>query len=123
MFKTLFRMGYPFSYSLEDIGPYYLAYHQLMAHWREIGAAVIDVDYEALVDDLTGTAQALLHGCGLPWETACTDFSRNATPTATASAAQVRRPIYRSSLERWRAHATDLAPLAAFLESHGVDCA
>jgi hypothetical protein len=123
MYKTLFRMGYPFSYSLEDLGRYYLAYHRLMQHWRDcMPDAFLDIDYETLVEQQEETTRSMLAHCGLAWESACLDFHQNAAPSATASAAQVRRPVYRSSVQRWRAYAAELAPLAEFLTAHGVDC-
>jgi len=123
MYKTLFNMGYPFSYSLVDIGHYYLAYHSLMQHWREhMPGSFLDVDYEALVDQQESTTRAMLAHCGLPWEDACLEFHKNAAPAASASASQVRQPVYRRSVQRWRDYADDLAPLAAFLTDHGIDC-
>jgi hypothetical protein len=123
MYKTLFRMGYPFTYSLEDLGHYYLAYHRLMQHWREvIPDSFIDVDYETLVDQQEITSRAMVEYCGLAWENACLNFHENTAPAATASAAQVRRPVYRSSLQRWRQYAEQLVPLATFLSDHGIDC-
>jgi tetratricopeptide (TPR) repeat protein len=123
MWKTLFRMGYPFSYSLEDLGHYLLAYQRLMAHWREhIGASFVEIDYETLVHDQAGQTAQLLGAVGLPWEDACLHFQHNPAPSATASATQVREPLHSRSAGRWRVHAKRLAPLADFLQSHGVDC-
>lgn len=123
MYKTLFRMGYPYSYSLDDLGHYYLAYHRLMAHWRTlIPGSFLDLDYEQLVNDQPAQTERLLMYCGLRWEDACLNFHENAAPSATASAAQVRRPLYRSSVARWRDHAESLAPLGDFLSRHGIDC-
>lgn len=123
MYKTLFRMGYPFSYSLEDLGRYYLAYHGLMQHWRTVmPGSFLDIDYESLVHSQQETSRRLVAHCRLPWEDGCLDFHRNPAPSATASAAQVRRPVYRSSVQRWRAYAKQLAPLAQFLTAHGIDC-
>lgn len=123
MYKTLFRMGYPFSYSLEDLGRYYVAYHALMAHWRAVmPGAFLDIDYEELVDSQEATSRRMIDFCGLDWEDACLDFHRNASPSATASAAQVRRPVYRSSVQRWRAYSKQLSPLAEYLTAHGIDC-
>jgi tetratricopeptide (TPR) repeat protein len=124
MYKTLFRMGYPYSYSLEDIGHYYVAYRRLMAHWRAVVPdSFIDLDYEALVDQQEPVSRRLLDYCGLEWEDACLAFHGNASPSATASAVQVRRPLYRSSIDRWRSYERQLEPLARFLESNGIDCA
>jgi hypothetical protein len=123
MYKTLFRMGYPYSYSLQDLGHYYLAYHRLMAHWRAtIPGRCLDVDYETLVAQQEAVSRSMLAHGGLEWEAACLDFHENATPSATASAVQVRRPVYSSSVARWRRYEQQLRPLAAFLESHGIDC-
>ena len=123
MYKTLFRMGYPYSYSLEDLGHYYLAYHRLMRHWRAcLPDAIHEVDYEALVGAQEANSRALLAYCGLAWEPACLEFHRNPAPSATASAAQVRQPLHGRSVQRWRNYAEQLAPLADFLTTHGVDC-
>ena len=112
MYKTLFRMAYPFSYDLEDLGRYYLAYAALMQHWREVcGERLIEIDYEDLVTDQTAATRRLLESCGLPWEDSCLEFHRNQSPSLTASAAQVRRPMYTSSLGFWRHYETQLKPL------------
>jgi tetratricopeptide (TPR) repeat protein len=121
MYKTLFRMGYPFSYDLGDLGAYYRAYHALMAHWhRTYPGRILDVDYEALVSAPETEARRLVAHCGLSWESACLDFHTNAAPAATASAAQVREPIYRSSVGAWQRHAAAFAPLEAELRAAGV---
>jgi hypothetical protein len=123
MYKTLFRMGYPYSYNLEDLGHYYLAYHRLMAHWRErVPESFIDVSYDELVADQRGHTERLLSWAGLGWDDACLEFHRNPAPSSTASATQVREPIHQRSSGRWRAHGRALAGLAEFLEGHGVDC-
>ena len=122
MYKTLFRMGYPFSYSLEDLGHYYIAYHQLMEHWRAvIPGGFLDLDYEALVMDQEGMSRSLLAHCGLGWEEACLAFHRNSAPSATASAVQMRQPVYSTSVGKWRHYARQLEPLRARLEAAGID--
>lgn len=121
MYKTLFRMGYPFSYDLEDLGRYYIAYHRLMNYWRALlPGKFLDLDYESLVDDQEGATRKLLGHCGLPWQDACLSFHESAAPTATASAAQVRRPIYRESRDLWRHYTKDLAPLAHLLAQNSI---
>ncbi len=122
IYKTLFRMAYPFSYSLEDLGQYYLAYSRLMAHWRATDpTGMLEVEYEDLVLNQEAVTRRLVDYCGLPWQDACLAFERNAQPTLTASAAQVRQPMYRSSLERSRVYAAELEPLARLLREGGVD--
>jgi tetratricopeptide (TPR) repeat protein len=121
IYKQLFRDAYPFSYSLEDLGRYYVAYHQLMAHWREVMPGVIyDLPYEQVVADTEGEARKLLEHCDLQWQAQCLRFYENQQASTTASAAQVRRPIYSSSLERWRSYRDELAPLAAILNTAGI---
>lgn len=122
MLKTLFRMGYPFSYAQDDIARYQVAYLELMDHWRKhLGARVLDVRYEDLVDDQERQTRRLLAHCDLEWDDACLTFNEAASPSATASAAQVRRPLYRDSLDQWRGVADRLAPLAVRLKAGGVD--
>lgn len=121
IYKTLFRAGYPFSYSLQEVGRYYIAYHRLMAHWRSlIPQAFLDVDYEALVADPAGQARRIFDYLGLAWEDACLAFHRRGGAAATASAAQVRQPIYSTSAGLWRRYARQLAPLAERLREQGI---
>lgn len=123
MYKTLFRLGYPFSYSLQDVGRYYIAYHRLMDHWRAcLPGRILDLDYERLVTDQEAETRRLLEFCSLEFEASCLDFHRHEGPAATASAAQVRRPIYSSSVGRWRCYERQLTPLAGKLREQGIDC-
>jgi len=122
MFRTLFRMGYPFSYDQSDLARYLIAYHRLMEHWRlTFPGQFLDVDYEALVDDQEAVTRRLLDFCGLPWEEACLSFHEDPRPSATASAAQVRQPLYRHARDQWRHYAGQLRPLAAALEQAGIE--
>jgi len=121
MYKTLFQQGYPFSYDLEEIGKYYLGYRRLMRHWHEtLPGCIHDLSYEALVADPQAETRRLLEFCGLDWQEACLSFERNPTPTSTASASQVRRPLYASAVDLWRNYAEQLATLRGQLESGGV---
>lgn len=122
MYKTLFRMGYPFTYSLQDVGRYYIAYHRLMAHWRElIPNAFLDVDYEKLVNNQEAETRRILQYLDLDWEDNCLEFHKHRGAAATASAAQVRQPIYRSSVGRWKSYQQQLAPFVGKLKEHGID--
>ncbi len=121
MYKTLFRMGYPFSYDLGDLGRYLVAYHGLMEHWRQhLPGGFLDIDYEALVQDQLPVSKRILDWCGLTWEAQCADFHLNAAPAATASAAQVREPIHNRSVGSWRRYEKELEPLARILRESGV---
>ena len=124
MYKTLFDEGYPFSYDLEEIGRYYLSYRKLMDHWHAtLPGAIHDLNYEQLVADPAGESRRLLEFCGLPWEDACLDFHRNPAPSTTASATQVRQPIYDSSVAQWRHYASHLEGLRAQLVAAGIAAA
>jgi tetratricopeptide (TPR) repeat protein len=113
-FTTRFKGdNLPFSYDLAELGRYYRAYVKLMAHWRKLlgSDGFLEVDYEALVDDVEGQARRILGHCGLPWNDACLAFYETKREVRTASAIQVRQPIYRSSVGRWRPSASVLKPL------------
>ena len=122
MYKTLFKDGYPFSYDLDEIAQYYIAYRKLMDHWSAVmPGAVYSLNYENLVADQIDETRKLLEFCGLDWEDACAEFHRNPSATTTASASQVRRPIYDSSVAQWRHYTAQLASLSTALESAGIE--
>jgi hypothetical protein len=122
IYKTLFRMGYPYSYDLGDLAAYHAAYDRLMAHWRAAAPGfVVDLQYEDLATAPEATARALFERLDLNWEPACLDFHRDTGPVATASAAQVREPVHRGSVDLWRRYEAGLAPFAAKLRALGVD--
>jgi tetratricopeptide (TPR) repeat protein len=121
MYKTLFKDGYPFSYDLNEIGRYYVGYRRLMAHWQATMPGVIhELSYESLIADQLGETRRLLQFCGLDWEEACAQFHENPAPSTTASAAQVRRPIYDTSVSQWKHYEQQLAGLRMQLEAAGV---
>jgi tetratricopeptide (TPR) repeat protein len=120
MYKTLFKNGYPFSYDLGEIGRYYIAYRRLMQHWEATMPGVMhEVRYEDLVADQLGETRKLLEHCGLEWEEACVAFYQNPAPSTTASASQVRRPIYNSSVSQWRRYEQQLSDLRDAVTSAG----
>lgn len=121
MYKTLFKDGYPFSYDLDDIGRYYVAYRRLMQHWDTVMPGVIHhIEYERLVADQPGETRRLLSFCELAWEDACLEFHANAAPTTTASATQIRRPIYDSSVAQWRHYEVQLCGLRDQFVAAGI---
>jgi tetratricopeptide (TPR) repeat protein len=119
-YTKLFAGQQPFAYDQTELGVFYRQYERLMAHWRELlpADAFIEVDYEAVVDDLEGEARRLIGFLGLAWDDACLNFHQNRRVVRTASVNQVRQPIYRSSKGRWHAHARYLGPL---IEALGVE--
>ncbi len=108
--------SHPYAYALEDLAGAYAGYERLMAHWRRcLPLAVLDIDYEALVDDLDAGARALVAFAGLPFDATCLDFHRNPRAVTTASQWQVRQPIYTTAKSRWTHYRSHLEPLAAAL--------
>jgi tetratricopeptide (TPR) repeat protein len=112
-YSKLFTGAQSYTYDLAELGRYYRAYRRLMAHWRAVLPADIflDVEYEALVDDHEAQARRIVAHCGLDWDPACLEFYRTSRPVHTASMVQVRQPIYRSSVGRWRPDPALLQPL------------
>ena len=102
-----------FAYDLAELGRYYRAYDALMAHWRGLLAPerFLELRYEDLVADLEPAARRLVSFCSLGWDDACLDFHRTRRPVRTASVNQVRQPIYRTSVARWKPYAAHLGPL------------
>jgi tetratricopeptide (TPR) repeat protein len=122
MYKMLFQDGYPFSYDLTELGRYYVAYRRLIDHWRQtLPGAIYDLAYEDLVVDHIGAARNVLEFCGLEWQDACAQFHLNAAATTTASASQVRRPIYAESVSQWRHYANELSVLRQVLRAGGIE--
>jgi Tfp pilus assembly protein PilF len=121
MYRTLFAAGYPFSYDLEDLGRYYAAYGQLMDHWRSaLGNSLCEIIYEDLVREPKRVGAAIASHCGLTWSDTAVDIQNNKSVSLTASAAQIRRPIYGSSSGRWRYYRRHLQPLIDTLRGRGV---
>lgn len=116
-FSKLFAGEQSQTYDLAELGRYYRQYHSVMAHWREVlpAGAFLDVQYEDVVADTEGQARRILDFCGLPWDPRVLDFHRTERSVKTASSAQVRRPIYNSSVARWRNYEKFLGPLLAEL--------
>ena len=109
------NVGY--AYELGELGRQYRLYRDLMAHWRRIlpPGGMLEVRYENLVENLEAEARRIVEFCRLPWDARCLDFHQTDRTVRTASVTQVRRPIYRTSLQRWRRYEKHLAPLIAAL--------
>jgi Flp pilus assembly protein TadD len=123
-FRNLFAIGsryYDYSYDLLDIAAYYARFDRLMAFWRKaLPGRILELSYEGLVEDQEGETRRLLAHCGLDWSDECLNFHAYSGAVSTPSAAQVRRPIYRDSVARWRKHAVALAPVRTWLEAQGI---
>jgi hypothetical protein len=117
-YTKLFADALNFTYDMTELGRYCRDYLKLMDYWRAVLPAshFLEVDYEAVVDDIEAEARRMLEFLELPWDPACLEFYRVERPVRTASVNQVRQPIYRSSSGRWRKHADALQPLLKTLE-------
>lgn len=111
-YKQFFAEGQSFSYGLEDLGRYYRCYLELMDHWdRVLPGRVLQLRYEDLVHDPEAQIRRLLGHCGLDFEAACLSFHETRRPVRTASAEQVRQPLYTSGVGYWRNFEPQLEPL------------
>ena len=114
---TSFADQIHFANRLDTLGRYYLDYHRLMQHWHDVlPIEILDLPYENMVSDTQGQVAKLLDHCGLPWEDACLDFHRTERGVRTPSRWQVRQPIYKGSVQRWRHYAEELEPLRRILD-------
>jgi len=104
--------GQSFSYDLEDLGRYYRCYLSLMDHWDKVlPGKVLHLQYEQLIREPEAQIRRLLSHCSLPFEPACLSFHETKRPVRTASAEQVRQPLYTSGVGYWRHFEAQLAPL------------
>jgi tetratricopeptide (TPR) repeat protein len=117
-FSTLFTLGHAYTYDLAELGRYYRGYQAMMEHWQKAlpAAAILDVQYEDVVVDFEAQVRRILEHCGLPWDDVCLAFYKTKRAVSTASAAQVRRPVYATSVGRWRAYQSALQPLLHALD-------
>jgi Flp pilus assembly protein TadD len=112
-----FAHGLSFAYDLANLGLVYRAHDRLMSHWRRVlPNPILEVGYEALVEDTEGVTREILAFCDLPWDARCLDFHRTRRSVRTASFWQVRQPIYRQAIGRWRDYRDYLGELFDALE-------
>ncbi len=121
VFKTLFFNAYDFSYDLDDLAEYYIAYHRTMRHWHEVmPGRILDVRYEDLVTDTGNQTRRIYDWCGLEWRPEVMDAPIEQFAFATASAAQVREPIHDRSVGSAARFGRQLTPLARKLAAAGI---
>ncbi len=118
-YTKLFAGEQKFAYDLKELGLFYNSYATLMDHWRTLlpPDRFLEVQYADVVEGLEGQAKRLIAFLGLEWDAACLEYYNNKRQIRTASLDQVRKPIYRSSIGRWKTYAGHLTPL---LDSLGV---
>ena len=110
-----------FTTSLEDIALIYQLYQRMLAHWREeLPMQIFEVQYEELVENQEPISRQMVAFCGLEWDDRCLAFHKKERAVQTASSIQVRQPIYRSSIGRWRRYESHLRPLIEALQNDDV---
>jgi Flp pilus assembly protein TadD len=113
-FTKLFKDDMPHSYNLGELGRYYRKYSELMAHWEKVlpKGTIQTVVYEDVIANTEKEAKALIDFIGLEWNDKCLEFHKSDRPVKTASVAQVRKPIYKTAVKRWKKYGDGLKPLA-----------
>lgn len=113
-----FSRSHPYSYDFAQLGAFYKSYERIMQHWRKVlRIPMIEMQYEDLISDQEGASRRIVDFCGLEWNDQCYNFHETQRYVATASYDQVRRPIYSSSVSRWKNYAEFLDPLREALKS------
>lgn len=109
-----------YTYDLGAVGRYWVSYHELMQHWHAVlpPGRILDVSYEQMVGDFENQARRLVEYLGLPWDERCLGFHTNRRVVKTASVAQVRRPIYKTSVARWKAYEGHLGELVEVVKDY-----
>ena len=112
MFKQLFAQGQEFTYGLAEAGSYYKSYAKLMNHWDNVlPNKILRVNNEDIIEDLEGQVSRMLEFLDLPFEDSCISFYETDRSVRTASSEQVRKPINKSGMDRWKPYAQNLKPL------------
>jgi tetratricopeptide (TPR) repeat protein len=121
-FTKLFKDDMPHSYDLGELGRYYGKYRELMEHWHKVlpEGFLTTVVYEDVVADTEKEARRLIEFLGLPWNDKCVEFHKSDRPVKTASVAQVRKPIYKTSVKRWKKYGAGLQPLVDAIEGNAA---
>ena len=121
LYKQVFTWAYKYSYTLDTLGRYYVAYDGILNHWRGLLAErLIEVEYETLVSDQEGQTRRVLDELGLDFEEDCLHFDKNKTASTTASSVQVRQKIHTGSVNKWKRFEKQLAPLRDRLVHAGI---
>ena len=116
-FMTMFEVGNDFKYALDHTAHFYCQYRRLMRHWQQaLDLPILEVSYEELVRDAENQTRRMLTFLGLPWDERCLRFHENMRPVTTSSMQQVRRPLYQSSIGRWRNYERYLRELDSWFD-------
>ena len=112
IYKQKFGIGNDFAYSLKETGEYYNLYKDLINHWESVlPKKMLRVSYEDLIDNQEKVSKKMIDFCQLDWEEECLNFHSTKRAVNTASAVQVRKPIYKTSVNLWEKYKNNLNPL------------
>ncbi len=121
IYFTDFSTNFPFTEDLLAIGREYIGYQKLMTHWREHSPVpIFDLYYEELINNQEAVTRDLLRYCEIPWDDKCLNYHKTERQVSTPSDWQVRQPIFRGSMERWRNYEQHLTPLLDLMRSEGI---
>ena len=110
------------SFELTELGQYYLQYQRLMSHWHKLfPGEIFTVQYEDLVLDQERVSKQLIEYIGLEWDENCLDFQHNERNVSSPSNMQVRQPMYKSSIDRWKLYEKQLQPLIEVLQQASLN--
>jgi hypothetical protein len=108
--------GLEWSFDMTRLGQYYRACREVMAHWKVVlPGRILDVSYESIIADPEAESRRILEFCGFDWEAGCLEFHSRKRAVLTASVMQVRQPIYRSAIAKWKPYAKHMRPLVEAL--------
>ncbi len=121
-FQHNMNRGHDYAYDQTAFVERYLAQEELMSYWKScFPNQIFEMPYEDMIADQEGMTRKLIAFCGLPWDDACLNFHTQKSTVRTFSRDQVRKPLYSSSVERWRRYGNRLDPLFATLARHGYE--
>jgi tetratricopeptide (TPR) repeat protein len=116
IYKNLFSGEHKYAYDLLELGQYYRLYQDLMRHWHDVfPGSIYDIKYEQIIADQEGETRKLLQHCGLSWNAQCLSFYKTSRNVSTLSWTQVRKPIYKDSIQLWEKFREHLEPLRSIL--------
>ncbi len=120
-FLQNFANPHPWSLDLRDLGLYYREYERLMEHWKRVlPLPILELHYEELTANQEAESRRLIAFCGLEWDERCLRFHETERVVRTASSLQVRQPMYRSSVGKWKRYEAQLGPLLEALRGEGA---
>jgi len=123
-FRAMLGARYAYSFDLQMLAEHFRQYRRLMAHWHAaMPGGILDVSYSDLVGNTEATMRRVVEFCGLDWESACMDPSRNTTPVGTLSSVQARGVVNTVNFRAWRRYERRLTELRAALEDHSFSSA